>query len=85
MLDASQNTMIIANNLLKEYGICYFAASSKHLSRETSVSTSPRTSHASQNVVDVRPPKHVIMLNEVNYGIVKTSETYQTESKTNDI
>jgi hypothetical protein len=24
-LDASQNTVIIANNLLKEYGICHFA------------------------------------------------------------
>jgi hypothetical protein len=41
MLDASQNTMIIANNLLKEYGIYHFAASSKHFSREAFVSTSP--------------------------------------------
>jgi hypothetical protein len=81
MLDASQNTMIIANSLLKEYGICHFAASYKHLSSEAYVSTSPSTSHASQNLADVRPPKNVIMLNEVSYGTDKTSETYQTEYK----
>jgi hypothetical protein len=51
--------MIIANSLLKEYGICHFAASFKHLSREASVSTSPRTSHATQNMADVRPPENV--------------------------
>jgi hypothetical protein len=79
MLDASQNTMIIANNLLKEYDICHLAASSKHLSREASVLTSPWTSHASQNMADVWPPENVIMLNEVSYGTDKTSETYQTE------
>jgi hypothetical protein len=76
MLDTSQNTMIIVNNLLKKYDIYHFTASSKHLSREVSVSTSPWTSHASQNVVDVRPLENVIMLNEVSYGIDKTSETY---------
>jgi hypothetical protein len=76
MLDTSQNTMIIANNLLKEYDIYHFAASSKHLSTEASVSTIPRTSHASQNMADVRPPENVIMLNEVSYGTDKTSETY---------
>jgi hypothetical protein len=81
MLDASQNTMIIANNLLKEYDICHFAASSKHLSREAYVSTSPRTSHASRIVADVQPPENVNMLNEVSYGTDKTSKTYQTESK----
>jgi hypothetical protein len=81
MLDASQNTMIIANNLLKEYIIYHFAASSKHLSREAFVSTSPQTSHASQNVDDVRPPENVIMLNEVSYGTDKTRETYRIESK----
>jgi hypothetical protein len=80
MLDASQNTMIIANCILKEYDICHFATSSKHLSREASVSTSPRTSHASQNVADVRPLENVIMLNEISYGTDKTSEIYRTES-----
>jgi hypothetical protein len=84
MLDATQNTMIIANNLLKEYNICHFAASSKHLSREVFVSTSPRTSHASQNVADVRPPENVIMLNEISYGTDKTSE-YSTSSSTKSV
>jgi hypothetical protein len=77
----SQNTMIIANILLREYDICHFAASSKHLSREASVSTSPQTSHASQNVTHVRPPENVIMLNVVSYGTNKISETYQNESR----
>jgi hypothetical protein len=81
MLDASQNIMIIAYNLLKEYGFCHFATSSKHLSREAPVSTSLRTSHAFWSMADVRPPKNVIMLNEVSYGTDKTSETYRTESK----
>jgi hypothetical protein len=81
MLDASQNTMIIAYNLLKEYDTCHFATSSKHLSREVSVSTRLWTSHTSRNMADVRPPENVIMLNEVSYGTDKTSETYRTESK----
>jgi hypothetical protein len=81
MLDASHNIMIIANNLLREYNICHFATCSKHLSREVSMSTSPWTSHASRNVTHVRPPKNVIMLNEVSYGTDKTSETYQNESR----
>jgi hypothetical protein len=77
--------MIIANNLLKEYDIFHFDASSKHLSREVYVSTSPRTSHASQNVVDVRPHEIVIMLNEVSYDTEKTSKNYRTEYKKKDI
>jgi hypothetical protein len=81
MLDTSQSTMNIANDLLKEYDICHFAGSSKHLSREAYVSTSKRTSHASRNVADVRHPKNVIMLNEVSYGTDKIGETYQTEYK----
>jgi hypothetical protein len=85
MLDASQNTIIIANNLLKEYDIFHFDASSKHLSREASVSTSQRTSHASQIVANVRPPENIIMLNEVSYGTDKTSETYRIEYKKKDI
>jgi hypothetical protein len=68
--------MIIAKNLLKEYDICHFAAPFKHLSREVSVSTSLRTSHASRSVADVRPPENVIMINEVSYGTDKTGETY---------
>jgi hypothetical protein len=83
MLDASWNTMIIANNLLKEYDICHFAASSKHLSREASVSICLQTSHASRNMADVQPRENVIMLNEVGYGIDKISETYHP--KTYDI
>jgi hypothetical protein len=75
MLATSQNAMIIANSLLREYDICHFVASFKHLSREASVSTSPQTSRASRNVLHVRPPENVIMLNEVSYGTNKTSET----------
>jgi hypothetical protein len=85
MLDTSQNIMIIANSLLKEYNIYHFDASSKHLSREASVSTCSRTSHASRNVADVLPPKNVIMLNEVSYGTDKISKTYRTEYKKKDI
>jgi hypothetical protein len=85
MLDASQNIMIITNNLLKEYDIYHFGASSKQLSREVSVLTSPRTSHASRDLADVRLPENVIMINEVNYGTDKTSETYRTEYKKKDI
>jgi hypothetical protein len=76
MLDGSQNTMIIATNLLKVYNIYHLDASSKHLSREASVLISPRTSHASRNVADVRPSENVIMLNEVSCGTDKTRETY---------
>jgi hypothetical protein len=78
MLDASQNTMIITNSLLKEYDICHFAASSKHLLREAYVSTSPRTSHASQNVAHARRPENVNMLNEFRYGTDETIKKYQT-------
>jgi hypothetical protein len=73
--------MIIANSLLKEYEICHFDASSKHLSREAYVSTSPRTSHASQNSADVRPPENVIMLNEVSYGTKKQAKPIELSTK----
>jgi hypothetical protein len=85
MLYASHNTMINANSLLKEYIICHFDATSKHLSREASVSASPRTSHASRNVADVQLPKNVIMLYDVSYGTVKTNKTYRSEYKKKDI